>query len=570
MSPAPERAQRIPNANNPRVLIRLIGLVAAGVRRQRALAEMLDLDLRTVHYYTQAGEWLGLLATHGDVHLTSHGMQLAFADPNQRLRLYAAAVWRNPFARDLLRGRRELPNLETITTFIMESADRGLSESTARRRASAVRSLLEPAIGRRPGKRTPQGEQIELAFPPRTAPEALWADLGAVQLRAGTDHNPDVYSRVLTMLLNHGEISTGQIRAILDHVGAGDCGLSTYAEMAVTRGDAVRIADRLVVTRGAIERREVAPHGTLIAFTDPAYRAWIDAVLEPAPTGLKATREFERLAARHAAWDARIFGAPLTHATAPAAVASVLPGRDPRSLPIAGSAGAPLPETHEPFLSVLDVEGLPVCFPACLSQVAGGVSATNAVLRRVREAPVGVRLPGPADLRVRVHGGLLHPGETLPRSVPDNLSLRLRLLTQTPVLSLFAALLLLARRPDMRVRITDPGGGPVVTWGRAKVGPLLAVLAEFCRAQGWVCAHPVSGGLADHTLEAVARALGIGTRAGRRLVMDERLFVLLQEEPEARLTYEAMLPLVDRLQSWLDALDGEGSLSTTRAVGGGA
>ena len=63
MSPRKHRADLIPNANNPRLLQRLVRLVASGIRKQRALADVLQIELRTVHYYTQAGEWLGLLAT---------------------------------------------------------------------------------------------------------------------------------------------------------------------------------------------------------------------------------------------------------------------------------------------------------------------------------------------------------------------------------------------------------------------------------------------------------------------------------------------------------------------------
>ena len=37
--------------------------------------------------------------------------------------------------------------------------------------------------------------------------------------------------------------------------------------------------------------------------------------------------------------------------------------------------------------------------------------------------------------------------------------------------------------------------------------------------------------------------------------MDERLFVQLQEDPEAHLTYEQLRPLVDRLDAWLASLD---------------
>ena len=75
-----QRADLIPNANNPRLLQRLVRLVASGIRKQRALADVLQVELRTVHYYTQAGEWLGLLDTDREVHLTPRGVEFAFAE----------------------------------------------------------------------------------------------------------------------------------------------------------------------------------------------------------------------------------------------------------------------------------------------------------------------------------------------------------------------------------------------------------------------------------------------------------------------------------------------------------
>ena len=53
MSPRKHRADLIPNANNPRLLQRLVRLVASGIRKQQALADVLQIELRTVHYYTQ-------------------------------------------------------------------------------------------------------------------------------------------------------------------------------------------------------------------------------------------------------------------------------------------------------------------------------------------------------------------------------------------------------------------------------------------------------------------------------------------------------------------------------------
>jgi hypothetical protein len=61
MSSRKQREDILPNANNPRLLMRLVGLIAAGLRRPRGLADVLEVELRTVHYYTQAATWLGLV-----------------------------------------------------------------------------------------------------------------------------------------------------------------------------------------------------------------------------------------------------------------------------------------------------------------------------------------------------------------------------------------------------------------------------------------------------------------------------------------------------------------------------
>ena len=63
MSARPARQTLIPNANNVRLLARLVELVARGVRDNRTLAMLLDCEVRTVNYYTQAGDWLNLLST---------------------------------------------------------------------------------------------------------------------------------------------------------------------------------------------------------------------------------------------------------------------------------------------------------------------------------------------------------------------------------------------------------------------------------------------------------------------------------------------------------------------------
>ena len=44
------------------------------------------------------------------------------------------------------------------------------------------------------------------------------------------------------------------------------------------------------------------------------------------------------------------------------------------------------------------------------------------------------------------------------------------------------------------------------------------------------------------------------TRVANRLVLDEALFMRLQEDPEAQMAHEGLAPLEDRLHAWLDSL----------------
>ena len=554
-APRRERASLVPNANNPALLLRLIGLVARGVRRPRALAEVLDVEVRTVHYYTQAGEWLGLLDTREDIQLTRAGLALAVASPAERRRLYAEAAWRTPFVRALMEGRRTLPDRDAIAAFI-RSREPDMAERTVMRRAGAVRGLLEPALAHPPDRKRPRGEQLLLPFlaqAPVTAPSEVLADMAApVDLRAGTEDNPDIYARLLRVLLDHGELSTSQLRAVLDRIGAQDAPLGPYADMAVRRGDARRDGDRLVLTAGAIQRRELAGEGLLVALSDPDYRAWLG-MLRAAEAGEdadpEARRDRDRLAARFAHWDRRYFGERLQPETVKARLAAALPGRHLEGVPLAGWAGPEPPAVEAPFVECLDREGLPVCLPAALLAAAPGVSAVNATLRRLRGSPAGVHLPTPVDRRLRWHGGLLHPGERLPSAVPDNLSLRWRALTHAPALAMAAAFLLVDRRSP-RGRLRVGADGIVALAGRPRL-TLLAALVAFAEAQGWLVARPSRMG--DPALADLLERLGIAVRLGRRFVLDEPLFVRLQEDPEGQAVHDALQPLVERVEAWLAA-----------------
>ena len=546
------RADLIPNANNPRLLQRLVRLVASGIRKQRALAEVLQVELRTVHYYTQAGEWLGLLATDKEVHLTPQGVEFAFAEPRQRPKMYAKAVWGVPIVQALLSGRGDLPGTEMIASFIIEQ-EPTMSPRTARRRATSLKGLIEPALRHRPTQKTPQGEQLAFNFfaqsTQKTPKTFATTD---VSLRAGTENNPDVYARLLTALLDHGEITTGQIRSLLDNMGGRDCPLGGYVEMATRRQDAVRQADRLVATRGAVQRREFCDDGILVALTDPAYRAYLSAMshAEDSPV---AKRERKSLNKRFREWDQRIFGESITEENVADSMDRPLVGRRLDGVPVAGSITHMPASSSAPFIEMIDVPEMMISFPSSLRTLYAGVSIVNESLQRNRNAPAGVRIPSPMDTRAQIHGGILCPGETLPRSIPDNLTLRLRLLTHCPAFSLLTSLLLLDRKENVALRILVDENGPSIHWGKQPIGTLLDGLDRFGQSQKWIVCRPLSGGLQGIHLIDTAIGLGLCARVGRRIVLDEQLFLRLQEDAEARMVYESLMPLEDRIHAWLDS-----------------
>ncbi|MDP6931783.1 MAG: hypothetical protein QGG40_02660 [Myxococcota bacterium] len=533
----------MPNANNPRLLQRLVGLVAAGIRKPAGLAEILDVELRTVHYYTQAAEWLGLVATDKEVHLTARGMELAFSEPTQRARVYAEAVWSKEFARKLLTGRGTVPEADVIAAEI-RSLDPEMSPSTARRRASAVRSLLEPALGHRPSNQDSPGNQLALSFPAADGP-TFSPPIEPVDPTSGPHDNPEIYARVFSALLDHGELSTGNLRAILDRMGAKDASLGDYMDMALRRGDAHRLDDHLVVSPMATQRRDLAQDDVLIALSDPDYRSHLDRLLGDDGSPCRSTP-------RQASWDRRLFGKTLTAANARSTIEGVLVGRRLEGLPSAGPSGDPVERGTAPFLDSLDRPGLAVAFPSSLTLLCGGLEGINGFLQRLRARPGGVHLPGPLDSPLAVHGGLLHPGETPPRAIPDLLTLRLSALTRIPALALCAAILLADRRGQAPMRITLGTERPELRWRGSSMGGLLDALGCFCEHQGWTCSRTSRGGLDDDTLLAILTNLGVATRTAGHLVMAEALFVRLQEEPEARLVYEGLMPLRDRIHAWLE------------------
>jgi hypothetical protein len=374
-----------------------------------------------------------------------------------------------------------------------------------------------------------------------------------VALTAGLEDNPFVYARILHTLLDVGELTTGHLRGILDRVGAQECPIGSYVAMAQYRADAVRLDERLVATAGATQRASLTQDTMRVALSDPSYRDHISSLLEP-PTSPEGLRKLQQTSQRYLAWDVALFGVRLDVKNAGSCLDARFPGRSLSSIAVATEGGDPLPITEAPFVECIGTAGLPVAFPGHLTQLLGGVGVVNKALERVRTQPAGVRVPTPVDPVCRVHGGLLHPGEAPPRAIPDNLSLRLRALTHTPLVALWGALLMLDRSSQEPFAILEHQGDVRLRWRQTDMGAVMDLLSTFVRDQGWNLFRtghtPLAGPAAVHLLEG----LGVATRIGHRIVLDEALFLRLQEDPEAQLVFEALAPLEDRIHAWLSEL----------------
>lgn len=140
----------VPQANSLPVMVRLLEALARGTAEVDALAEHLGVEPRTVHYYLDLGSWLGFVSCDaGEYALTSEGT--GFVESHSaRGRIFARAVFARPLAqavnqlkRQAAEADRELTTRQAAEQAIMRLTE--LSESTARRRASALTRLLEAA-----------------------------------------------------------------------------------------------------------------------------------------------------------------------------------------------------------------------------------------------------------------------------------------------------------------------------------------------------------------------------------------------------------------------------------------
>jgi hypothetical protein len=506
-----------PALGNPRRLLRVLEAVAAGTRRSSQIAKLLDLELRVVRAYIAHAGWLGLLIVDPALQLTGTGLEYVYAG-SRRAPWLAAAVRAHAVL-----GASPSLDVEGVAAALLD-AGVSPSEGLARRDARAILRLVEPARKLRP--RPPAAEQLPLGFGPPAGPRRP-----AFDPQVGDD-SLDVYTFVLRALLEVGEMRLSALRGLLDEAGAAEAGLGAYVALALRRGDAERRGEALVVTPGALTRADLADSVVSVALSDPDFRAWLAAPDTTGPEGRRCAR-----------WGRRLFG----EEPGAQAVPRLLFGRSLDSVPPAGAPGGSLPASKGAFLDQLGETGLALAFPASLARLAPGVSWVHQVWRALVQNPAGVRPPGPLDVPIAVHGGLLAPGEPPPRNIPDTLSLRLRAVRAVPAFALLVSAGLLHRRGRLRLRLHGDTLG--VELPRRRTLAWSTVLHRVARARGWWLCPPSSQGAWRAHLETAA-ALGLVTRlAGALYTVDEAFACRLASDPEHHELHDRLQPLVDLLEA---------------------
>jgi hypothetical protein len=535
-----------PSANNPRLLRRLLGWLGRGVRTSRALQDVLGVELRTVQYYLQAAEWLGLVEGGPDNLLSPSGLEVAFGDDADEA--YARAVYSQPLVADLLSGRpRLMPPIDDVVVAIAR-AEPDLAPATVRRRASAVRSLIAPALL----TRRPRTDAVQLSLP--LAPPAAGPPAHLVA-GASRDADPDVYRFVYNALLDHGELRLGELRGLLDRAGVSELPIGGYVDLAVQRGDAARVEERLVVTAGAVTRRGVGATTSGVILSHPAYRQWLQDLHSAAAGDRTAEIRRDQVGPRMRAWDRRLLGGPATADTVDAALSRVLLDRSIDSFPIAGDPGPPFEPAEASYLDVWEQPGLVLTLPPTLGTLRGGLVAVNRALQDARQGITEVGLPNVATRPVLVHGALLHPGEPRPRSVPDLVSLRQRVLLNAPYPCLLATLLLLHREHPAGYAVRRVRGRWRLLREGRPLGPILDVIDGFIEQRGQLPCRRLTGGIPLDDLLAGLETVGVCNVLGEVVVLSERLFHRLRTDPEQMEIHALLRPLADALEAHVAELE---------------
>ena len=132
-----------------------------------------------------------------------------------------------------------------------------------------------------------------------------------------------------------------------------------------------------------------------------------------------------------------------------------------------------------------------------------------------------------------------------------------------PYPAMVAGLLWLHRWSPGEVEVRLGPKGWRVWIRRRDRGALLDVLDGIAQQRGWWACRRTEGGLPATVLVALLEAVGVALVVGRRLVLDERLFVHLDTEPEELEVAERLRPLAEAIDEALEELgarmDAEGS-----------
>lgn len=542
------RSDTVPNANSPQLLTHLLEMVARGIRSTRGLQEALGVDQRTVRYYIQAGVWLGLLLDDGDPLLSPDGLGYVYAGP-ARTELYARAVAQQPFVVDLLqRTGGRLPDTDAIERAILR-ADPQLAPATVSRRASSVRGLIGPFLEHRTREPAAPDAHEQLLLPLSQAPHVEPAP--PLTRISGRSFSPDIYRYLLCFLLDHGELTLGHVRGLLDRAGAGDVPIGSYVDLALERGDAVRVDERLVVTPGAVARRDAAASTAAVILTDGGWRLHLDDILEALDD---QTQPVVRAPGRYRLWNRRLLGKDLDAATLRADLHAVLRDRSLDAWLRTGPDAAEPAIVHEAFVDCWQTPGLIVALPPSLVQLWEGIAGVNRHLRNARHRADAVGTPSTAYRPSVVHGGLLHPGEPLPRSIPDMRTLRLRIVAHSPYVTMLVALLSLQRAGDPVVDVRHREGVWEVVRHRKRLGALLDVLDGFARSQRWLPARRHHGSISSRVLVGLAERLGLAVATGDRLMLDDTFFGQLRSEEDEGVLRTGLDPLGQALAGWIGEL----------------
>lgn len=540
----PNRPHRLPGANSPELLSRLLETIASGVRSTRGLEEALGLEPRAVNHYLHTGQWLGFLVAPAT--LSPLGLAYVYGGA-ERPRIYAETLWANSDVSALLSSGDGTPSDEQIRAYISVRAPNAAEDSMALR-VSSLRALLAPAVGwRSQVDQTEATEQLGLPLS-TTSPERAASRTAEARVAAGLG---GLYHQVLCTLLDYGELSLGALRAFFDQWGAVDEDLGASMELAVQRGDAVRMGDALVVSRGALERRAIVATTASVILSDPAYRQHLADRGSNTPT---VTHTSDRARRRHEAWDDHLFGRDAAPETLQADLERVLLERPLSSFPLAGRAGPEIALRQEPFLDVwAEGRGL-IALPPSLATLQAGLDAVNRSLKHKRPHG-GVALPDLGWSQRRVHGGLFSPGEALPRSVPDLRSLQARAVRHAPYVSMTVALLLAHRtRPD-RLQVMQRQGQWSVVSAEGVVGDLLWVLDTCASSIGWLASRRLQGGLAADAFLVSLQCIGLVTIVEGLAVLDDAFFQRLREGEEEQEELSGLQPLAHLLERHVSQME---------------